>query len=425
MLYSVTSEGEVPSGMSSYSFKRVIANNWKAEDLEHLKKGICRFICSGIFSDHDALPLLVIASADTRFSVATPAIAELSKVSSSLDWTDPSLSAPLYTLFMGNGSKIAERKTSPCSPRVRQKILHYLLKCRGKGINTVRGVQVIFDSCFSENTNQKCKVLALQFTENLLRDGPKELIKTFAKVILNGIYKLIGTTSNEPFDVQNSAYGAISQLARICPDVVNQDLQLVVSFFGNLIEAPIELHTSIREALISIASAFRWDLDDKNKITSSKKLFTPNQNQSLLLAMLAEHAESKINIVQNVSAFFLTTCFPEYFVPARYLLLLIAGEKTSIRESVISYLYGVSKKDHVNYAYISSIDQMNDSTMITNEEVNKLLSQEQRRIILPNFKEFVNYVQEQVDKRKMSSQRHVYGKIVLPYSYETYIEVSK
>lgn len=409
--------------MSSYSFKRVIANNWKAEDLEHLKKGICRFICSGVFSDHDALPLLVIASADTRFSVATPAIAELSKISSSLDWTDSSLSAPLYTLFMGNGSKIAERKSTPCSPRVRQKILHYLLKSRGKGINTVRGVQVIFDACFSENSNQKCKVLALQFTENLVKDGPKELINTFAKVILNGIYKLIGTSCNEPFDVQNAAYGAIAQLARICPDVVNKDLQLVVSFFGHLIEAPIELHTSIREALISIASAFRWDFDDKTKTTSSTKLFTPNQNQSLLLAMLAEHAESKMNIVQNVASVFLTVCFPEYFVPARYLLLLIAGERTSIRESIISYLYGVSKKDHVNYAYISSIDQMNDNTMIKNEEVNKL-SPEQRRIILPNFKEFVNYVQEQVEKKKMLSARHVYGKIVLPYSYETYTEVS-
>lgn len=190
--------------MSPYSFKRVIANNWKAEELEQLKKGICRFICASVFPDADILTLLVLASADTRlvdfriraiecflcqyiscrtfrltvysnflfhrFSVATPAIAELSKVNSSLDWSDPNLSAPFYSLFLGNGSKIADRKTTPCSARVRQKLLQYLLKSRGKGINTVRGIQVIFETLFGENTNQKCKVLCLQFTENLIKE---------------------------------------------------------------------------------------------------------------------------------------------------------------------------------------------------------------------------------------------------------------
>lgn len=66
LLSRVTSEGEVPAGMSPYSFKRVIANNWKAEELEQLKKGICRFICASVFPDADILTLLVLASADTR-----------------------------------------------------------------------------------------------------------------------------------------------------------------------------------------------------------------------------------------------------------------------------------------------------------------------------------------------------------------------
>lgn len=168
--YGVTSDAEVPAGMSSYAFKRVIANGWKAEELENLKKGICRFLCSGVFCDQDILTLLVLASADTRFSVATPAIAELSKINTSVDWSDAETTAPLYTLFLGNGLKNAERKTSACSARVRQKLLQYLLKSRGKGINTVRGIQVIFEALFGENNNQKCKVLALQFAKNLIRE---------------------------------------------------------------------------------------------------------------------------------------------------------------------------------------------------------------------------------------------------------------
>lgn len=166
----VLSDAEIPAGMSSYSFKRVIANAWKAEELENLKKGICRFLCGGVFPDQDILALLILASADTRFGVATPAIAELSKVNTTVDWSDPDISAPLYTLFLGNGSKIAERKTTACSARVRQKLLQYLLKSRGKGIHTVRGMQIIFEALFGVNTNQKCKVQALQFTNNLARE---------------------------------------------------------------------------------------------------------------------------------------------------------------------------------------------------------------------------------------------------------------
>lgn len=166
--FSITKESEIPPGFSPYSFKRAMNDNLKAEDLESLKKGLVRFICSGAFTDQEILSLLVVASADTRFSVATPALQELSKISPSLDWSNAQLTAPLYTLFSGNGSKIPERKTTATNPRVRQKIFQYLLKCRGAGINTAKGIQVIFESLFGENTNQKCKVLALQFADILI-----------------------------------------------------------------------------------------------------------------------------------------------------------------------------------------------------------------------------------------------------------------
>lgn len=145
-----------------------MSGNLKAEDLEQLKKGIVNFICKGAFSDDEVLPLLVVASADTRFSIATAAIQELSKISTSLDWSSAQLTAPLYTLMSGNGSKIPDRKTTPTNTRVRQKVFQYLLKCRGAGLNTAKGIQVIFESLFGTNTNQKNKVLALQFTDVLI-----------------------------------------------------------------------------------------------------------------------------------------------------------------------------------------------------------------------------------------------------------------
>lgn len=185
-----------------------------------------------------------------------------------------------------------------------------------------------------------------------------------------------------------------------------------------MVVAPPELHSSIREALISIAPAFSWTYEFKE--TADK--FTPNANQNLLLAMLAEHVEAKLTIVQNVASVFLTTCFPEHYVPARYLLLLIAGDRSSLRESVITYLYGVTRTDHINYSYISSIDH---AESVQNQDYDKFkLSPEQRRVVLPSFKEMVNYVNEQMEKRATnSSQKHVYGKVTLSCSYETYTEI--
>lgn len=80
--YGTTQDGEVPPGMSNYSFKRVTTEQLKAEELEQLKKGIVRFLCAGIFPETEMLAHLIVASADTRFSVATPAIVELNKICS-------------------------------------------------------------------------------------------------------------------------------------------------------------------------------------------------------------------------------------------------------------------------------------------------------------------------------------------------------
>ncbi|XP_075170057.1 proteasome-associated protein ECM29 homolog [Haematobia irritans] len=424
--YGVTQDQDVPPpGMSPYSFKRIINNNWKAEELENIKKGIVRFICSGIFSDIDIFLLLVIASSDTRFSVATPAIAELSKVVTILDFTDSHVTMPLYTLFSGNNSNVAERKTTPSCARVRQKLLVYLIKCRGKGISVPKGIQVVFEGLFGANTNQKCKVLSLQFAENLIKEGPSDIITKVSKVLLTGFSKLVGKDSNEPNDVQNAAYSALAQLSRSCPTAVNQDLKIVLSYFNHLTNSPPDLHSSIREALVAMSPAFAWKPEDHkknedNEEAMSEEVVQLTGQQHLLLAMLSDNAESKLQIVQNVSGIFLTTCYPEYYAPARYLLLLIAGERNSLRENVTSYLYGVSKKDHINYQMLSSIEFLHEDKDV--EDFNKLIS-EQRHVILPSFKSMMRHVNEIAEKRLKKNLAIVVGRTKLPFSLEVYEEI--
>lgn len=107
-------------------------------------------------------------------------------------------------------------------------------------------------------------------------------------------------------------------------------------------------------------------------------------------------------------------------------VFLSVALSSSLRETITQHLYGVSKKDHINYSYISSIDGKSNERDTQSEslEVNQL-SGEQRRVVLPAFKDLINYVHEMSIKRlsNSSAQRHVYGRATLAYSYEVYTEV--
>ena len=95
----------IPAGMSEYTFKRVTTDNHlKPEQLElvsstrcflskkcfylekcvlfveQIKLGIVKFIAQEIFPNEEILVHLIVAAADTRFSVANLADMELKKV---------------------------------------------------------------------------------------------------------------------------------------------------------------------------------------------------------------------------------------------------------------------------------------------------------------------------------------------------------
>lgn len=340
------------------------------------------------------------------------------------------MTAPLYVLFSGNGSKVAERKTSPCSTRVKQKILQHLLKCRGPAINVAKGIQVIFEGLFGgESTNQKCKVAALQFASNLISFGQKDLIEKLSKVLQTYITKLIGTESTEPVDVQNAAYNAVSKLIAICPDSFNKDVNLIVDYFNHLNGASPELQNPIREVLVALAQAFKWDpskqkeeameMDDEGNVETRKfsEKFTPTSSHLLILGVLQEQTESKSPVAQNVASLFLTTCFPSYFVQARYLLLVLCGTSAQLRETIYGYLYGSQRKDHINYAKLVSCDHVADDA----DEQTLLIDQ---TIILPGFKPLINYVAQLAEKKLANAmERTNYNNHKLAFNLDVFVEL--
>lgn len=386
-----------------------------------------KFLGNDIFESTEIVGHLILASSDTRFSVATPALNELNKICTTLDWFDPKMPTPLYTLFLGNGSKVPDRKTSAASPRVKLKILQHLLKCRGNAINVAKGVQVIFEGLFGESTNQKCKVAALQFATNLISNGQQDLIEKLSKVFQTSITKLIGIESQEPVEVQNAAFQALAKLIVVCPETFNKDVKFIVDYFNYLNTSPPELQNSIRECMVALAQAFKWDptkqkeepmeLDDDGKVEKKKfnERFTPSSNHLLILGVLSDNCESNLPVTKNIASLFLTTCFPSYFVPARYLLLVLCGTCVQLRETIYGYLYGSQRKDHINYNKLISSDNVGEDG-----DEKELLNDQM--IILPPIKQLIHHV-DQIAEKKLLGGAERSGGHKIAFNLDVFTEI--
>lgn len=107
-------------------------------------------------------------------------------------------------------------------------------------------------------------------------------------------------------EVQKAAYNVIGQLAIVCPKTVNQNFQLVDSFFEQLSQAPVELHATIREALVALAQALVGEAElpngENEHVKTANGKFVPNPIQIRLMGMLSEKVESKLTVVQNVTS---------------------------------------------------------------------------------------------------------------------------
>ena len=72
--------------MSESGWKRSLGETQlKPEQLEETKLGIVKFISSGVFGEQTIVPHLVVAAADTRFSVANAADSALKRIGGLVD----------------------------------------------------------------------------------------------------------------------------------------------------------------------------------------------------------------------------------------------------------------------------------------------------------------------------------------------------
>lgn len=439
------SEFQVPPGMSMKTYKRIIdKNQLNPNQLEEMKLSIVNFISKDIFNMNDILLTLIVAAADSRFSVANHANSPLIRCNSSVDWSQPSVVAPLYSLYLGTwgGLKVpADDRKVPACTRLRLKLIQYLNKATGPAIMFPHCVQVVFSSLFDPNTNSRLRNLALVFLLNVINGGDPNQLKKVATVFLQGLLKLV--RAEEHAEHHAKAYLCLGRLAMKCPESINNQFALLEELVKKIPEAPPEMKTALRDALLEMSAAYKINAEDKTVEPQSQGAGTSKEDkmdvdqpktnpfdepQALaLFALLDHYMHSEESMIRYIAMRYAAAVFPRDYVPSRYLLLLASGDtQDEISTEALKCLYGTSRPIEIEDV-VNNVSKKETTTVSIDEESSKKDKDNHNDDLkVPKFKQVVNYIWEQMQKRKKGSNskhRFVMGNQVLQFHPLTYQEI--
>ncbi|KAM4640360.1 proteasome adapter and scaffold protein ECM29 isoform 5-T5 [Amazona ochrocephala] len=378
-----------PPGMSFYAAKRVIGDSpWTPELLEQCKLGIVKFIEAEQVPELEAVIHLVVASSDTRHSVATAADLELKSKQSVIDWNNPAIINKMYKVYLGDiplktkeGSVLKpEMKRESVSTRVKLKIVPHLLRSRQAAETFPANIQVVYDGLFGANTNAKLRSLSLQFVHHICIICPESKIKPLGPMLLNGLTKLINEYK-EDSKLLSMAYSAVGKLSSRMPQLFTKDIALVQQFFEALCKEDADTRLAIQEALSMMVGAYT-NLEGAQR--------------TLMEVLVASYLIKPEVQVRQVAVKFASTVFPPNHIPSRYLLLLAAGdpreEVHGEAQQVLRTFPGKNEKE-------SSGKQM------------------------PSFPEMVHYVQDKACHQMKTPAKYTTGTAALPFNPATFGEI--
>ncbi|XP_072771015.1 proteasome adapter and scaffold protein ECM29 [Nerophis lumbriciformis] len=378
---------QAPPGMNIYAAKRVIGEaQWTSEQLEQCKLGIVKFIEAKQVPEVETVVHLVVASSDTRHSVATAADLELKSKQSIVDWNNPSIINKIYKVYLGDvplktkgGTMKHELKHEPVSTRVKLKILPHLLRSRFAAECFPANIQVVYDGLFGANTNNKLLSLTLQFVHHICIVCP-DTNKPLGLMLLNGLTKLINEYKEDP-KLLCVAYSAVGKLSSRMPQLFTKDIALVQQFFESMCKEEPDVRLAIQEALSMMVGAYAN---------------LQGALLNLMEALVAAYIVKPEVQVRQVALKFASTVFAPDHVPSRYLLLLAAGDP---REEVC----GEARKVLRTFS-------------------KKTFEKEGTKPI-PSFPEMVAYIQEKACQRMKTPAKYVVGTSAIPFNPSAFAEM--
>uniref|UniRef100_A0A4W6G6E7 Ecm29 proteasome adaptor and scaffold n=1 Tax=Lates calcarifer TaxID=8187 RepID=A0A4W6G6E7_LATCA len=376
-----------PPGMSVYAAKRVIGEaQWSAEQLEQCKLGIVKFIEAKQVPEVETVVHLVVASSDTRHSVATAADLELKSKQSIIDWNNPLIINKMYKVYLGDvplktkgGNVKQELKHEPVSTRVKLKILPHLLRSRLAAECFPANIQVVYDGLFGANTNNKLLSLTLQFVHHICMVCP-DTNKPLGLMLLNGLTKLINEYKEDP-KLLCVAYSAVGKLSSRMPQLFTKDIALVQQFFESMCKEEPDVRLAIQEALSMMVGAYAN---------------LQGALLNLMEALVAAYIGKPEVQVRQVAMKFASTVFAPDHVPSRYLLLLAAGDP---REEVSG------EAQRVLRAFPTKS------------------SEKEGPRPMPSFPDMVTYVQEKAAQRIKTPAKYIVGTSTIPFNPSAFGEI--
>ncbi|XP_008315268.1 proteasome adapter and scaffold protein ECM29 isoform X2 [Cynoglossus semilaevis] len=376
-----------PPGMSVYAAKRVIGEaQWSAEQLEQCKLGIVKFIEAKQVPEVETVVHLVVASSDTRHSVATAADLELKSKQSIIDWNNPLIINKMYKVYLGDiplkskgGNLKQELKHEPVSTRVKLKILPHLLRSRLAAECFPANIQVVYDGLFGANTNNKLLSLTLQFVHHICMVCP-DTNKPLGLMLLNGLTKLINEYKEDQ-KLLCVAYSAVGKLSSRMPQLFTKDIALVQQFFDSMCKEESDVRLAIQEALSMMVGAY-----------ANLQGALLNLMEALVTAYIGKPEVQ----VRQVAMKFVSTVFASDHVPSRYLLLLAAGD---LREEVAGEAQRVLRA------------------------VSNKSSEKEGPKPMPSFPDMVAYVQEKAAQRIKTPAKYIVGTYTIPFNPSAFGEI--
>uniref|UniRef100_A0A8C5A5Q6 Ecm29 proteasome adaptor and scaffold n=1 Tax=Gadus morhua TaxID=8049 RepID=A0A8C5A5Q6_GADMO len=363
-----------------------IDSRWTSACSRQCKLGIVKFIEAEQVPEVETVVHLVVASSDTRHSVATAADLELKSKQSIVDWNNPLIINKMYKVYLGDiplKTKVMavkqELKHEPVSTRVKLKILPHLLRSRLAAECFPANIQVVYDGLFGASTNNKLLSLTLQFVHHICMVCP-DSNKPLGLMLLNGLTKLINEYKEDP-KLLCLAYSAVGKLSSRMPQLFTKDIALVQQFFESMCKEESDVRLAIQEALSMMVGAY----------TNLQGALL-----NLMEALVAAYIVKPEVQVRQVAMKFASTVFARDHVSSRYLLLLAAGDPG---EEVAGEAQRALK-------------------IVPNKKSEKEGSKP-----MPSFPDMVAYVQEKAAQRLKTPAKYIVGTATLPFNPSAFREI--
>ena len=304
--------------MSISSFKRVCSESaWKSEDLEKLKCSIVKFLGSEVILPSQVVLPLLVASSDTRFSVANAADMNFRRLDSVLDSNQSSVIASVYVLFLGTltpkDRTPQDKFKNPANTRIRLKLMPFLLKSKEATNYAPLALKVFYECVWGTNSNSKLKQQGVMFLHHISFTASKETLSPVGEMLFNGVVKVI---NEEKVDarLRSLAYGALAKLSLKLPNLLlshSSQLHYLQTLMDALLKEEGDVLLAVQEALSMVAPV-------------CSHLSPASQDQ--LCILLTDHVRHHNPQLRRTAVHYAASVFDHDHIASRFILMIATGD---------------------------------------------------------------------------------------------------